>query len=974
MFKKHTLSAVLLLFCASGECLAVQYGTNIEVPYYVRAGNERVRAFKQGGTGCGIVIFSEVNQPKCFDNKMIYYIPNPPAIIEGNNTTVYIPSDTIIVCEYAPDNNSIVVRNGAKIITGVSGQQTNCFGSYPPVWIVTINDIPFTHNLRGLLLEDSASSQSWLNNIFVENCKTALETRPLDYSVTNIYADHCYKGIVFHGTGTVTNCQVTNFGKMADGILPYEGRGIEFVMTSIDGSVTYENAQYETTFNVVHNGDIGITSRGSDYYYSQMGAQNNAVTKCSRFAYDYTTNSYIYFTTGGFWDNVADYNNYIYLESPIYETSNPYDFVIGDYRAYLKPTSKFANYRDSFGFYYQNAYDFNQAGWTTDVNGSPDSNYTDIWIHHQSKFWTPTADLDDNGVVDYSDVWEFCSNWLAMENASDYDGNGFIDYRDLYILVANWLENDPNLDLTGDTPLNFRDFAILCYWRAILKDPRFADLTGDRLVNFLDYAKLTSSLGQLKPSLLLTDIDGNDFDRTSASDLIFIDFANFDANTYAIAVYLDNMLVDKNIALTWYPLELPTYAFSNGRHTLQCVTYDANRNGTIHRPVEVDFNNAIYYLDCNDRFYPGENFPVSGFTDLNAVVTKVLDENDSVLWSQALSGPGYVEVNIPGSVFNNQLTCTVLIESSSSPPITRYGITKTFKKTDYPATDPNYKMAIILPDKDVASSRKDAITACKQACQREAPNKLPFKWVELYNREVTPENLDYVLRQMQYIKYVYWAGHSNSYADEQRTVARTNLRIWKERRFWFNTKMNAFSHFTWPDPLDAKYTTGAFEMRLLEMHGIPSWGGILKYNKKLVVIDGCLSAEFGDMAAAFGAHSEHNCGAGWQEYDQIYIGWNFIPDEGTQKSVFKGLYGVNEGMTLFWDDMGLGNSVYHAFHYIQSQGDIGIRKTFFGNDLSVDDFGTPSDPCDIDHFIWRACWTCCSGVRNIAENVRLTNP
>jgi hypothetical protein len=134
MWRKLAKAAVVFTAVWHSElCQAVQYGTNTEVPYYVRAGIERVRAFKQGGSGAGIAILSEVNQPKCFDNKMIYYIPNPPAIIEGNNTKVYIPSDTIIVSEYAPNSNSIVVRNGAKVITGISGEQSNCFGSYPPV-------------------------------------------------------------------------------------------------------------------------------------------------------------------------------------------------------------------------------------------------------------------------------------------------------------------------------------------------------------------------------------------------------------------------------------------------------------------------------------------------------------------------------------------------------------------------------------------------------------------------------------------------------------------------------------------------------------------------------------------------------------------------------------------------------------------------------------------------------------------------
>jgi len=942
-----------------GESLMME-SANPEIPYYVQDCIEWVRDFKEGGSGEGIIIINEVNESFIFDNQAIYYVPNPPLIIEGNDVRAYIPSDTIIVIEQEPDSNSIVVNNGAKIITGTSNGQNDYLSVLPPVWIVSIDNIPFEHNYRGIIIEQTAGSDQWINNIFINNCSIAIETRPLDYPISNVYADHCYKGIVYHGSGTVSNNQIINFGKITDGIFPYEGRGIEFFPTSIDGNQIYTESYYEAYFNLVHNGDVGITARRQGFL-ARLVAYNNAVTKCSRFAYDRTSGTAYSFNNCGFWDNAADSNGTMTFINSVHEVNNPFVFITGDYRAYLDQNSMFVNR----GLDY--SYDSDQPGWSAFVDGSPDSNKADIWIHHQTRKYTATADLNSDGIVDDYDIYELLEYWLASYSISDIDGDGRIDIYDLQIIILNWLEQGTNLaDLNLDNQVNFMDLAILgSKWNA--KDPMYADLNGDRIVNFTDYTIVTGAVGQTMPTLSITDINGENVDYENINGQVFVDFSSYGGEIYSLALYLDNLLLEQYVAVNRYPVELPSYKFANGRHKLQLVSYDSLNNATIHKPVAVDFNNMVYCLDVKDSFHSTQNFPLSGFTDMSTINISIIAENNDILWSQDFNGPNSIEANIPGSTFNGQETCAITIDSVLGTS-SLFSPFKEFIPEDYPISDVSYKMAIILPDPNLYKVRKKAVKACIDACQRKG-----IKYITLYHHDVNQGNLENVLRDRQFIKYVYWVGHGNDYADANRTIQRTNLLIWDNSDGkWKRRNAYSFTQQSWPnDPrLPRNEDNDGLDLYRFWMSGTQ---GFTQFRKRLVFIDCCLSGSYIDMAWIFGAYSDPSCTQ--QYHDQIYIGWRIPWEQGGEGNILDVFYRTTEGCRLFWEDMGIGahdggQTVKQAFEYVQRLG-LDVRTDMFGANGSID-IDEPIDNIDRDQWLWLGCDN--GHGLQAAQTVKLTNP
>jgi len=83
-----------------------------------------------------------------------------------------------------------------------------------------------------------------------------------------------------------------------------------------------------------------------------------------------------------------------------------------------------------------------------------------------------------------------------------------------------------------------------------------------------------------------------------------------------------------------------------------------------------------------------------------------------------------------------------------------------------------------------------------------------------------------------------------------------------------------------------------------------------------MILAGCLSAKYTDMAYAYGVFSLQGQGS----LDQIYIGWKSIykTAENPIASLFSG--DTTNGIKIFWERMGYGDSVREALEYTSGHG------------------------------------------------------
>jgi len=99
------------------------------------------------------------------------------------------------------------------------------------------------------------------------------------------------------------------------------------------------------------------------------------------------------------------------------------------------------------------------------------------------------------------------------------------------------------------------------------------------------------------------------------------------------------------------------------------------------------------------------------------------------------------------------------------------------------------------------------------------------------------------------------------------------------------------------------------------------------------------------MAEAYGVFSEQGQGS----KDQIYIGWRIKVLTTTPGSIFDPVLFSTDGVKLFWERMGHGDSIYDALYYTYVHGGGGIAETLWGIN-SIPDIGDVDEDDNI--FLW----------------------
>lgn len=149
-------------------------------------------------------------------------------------------------------------------------------------------------------------------------------------------------------------------------------------------------------------------------------------------------------------------------------------------------------------------------------------------------------------------------------------------------------------------------------------------------------------------------------------------------------------------------------------------------------------------------------------------------------------------------------------------------------------------------------------------------------------------------------------------------------------------KIGVFSWFDPENPLPDDWDNRGFSLWSLGMHD--SW------NKKIVFVDGCLSAYYTDMAYSYGVFSLQGQGS----LDQIYIGWKIkvLVSTGIMEQI---VGNTTEGVRMFWERMGYGDSVEEALEYTSTHGGIGMRRAMWGLN-GMTDLG--DEEGDDNIFVW----------------------
>jgi len=875
--------------------------------------NHENLTFTYSGEG-GYVELQEITSSQFLDPGVIYYVPNPPLLIHAvgaEQIDVVIPSDTFIVLAEDWDYG-IVVYDGANVHFGeptpqfdepsVIYEPDDATNPVPPVWVVGESGRPFFNNFCGIFIERTAGTRCKLDNVCLSGFYYGIQVdQQLEQAISNTHISGCYNGILSFGPNRILNSSVSYYGIWLPD-WPYDGRAYEFMSQSWDGTIFFEGADFEIFNSLADDGDYAFTANG---LYEPYEEPILYAIDCA------ATNSYTGFNCVNGFLGISVvcpglYNNYqdknfpeLPFTDPVYEVSDPFTTNPDDYRIFLNANSQFVDHASGPTAF---------QGWTTNINGVPDAGVGDIWPHYQTnraeKY--PNADLNFDDTVDFSDLSDLADQWLNADPVrGDYNNDQKVDFPDYSVLANQWLLSEVSIEILN-----------------------------------LDTVE----------SIDLNNIYG----------YVGIQISNIPPLTGIVSLYLDNVYVG-NLSLGWDDeqrwIGLQSDAFTNGWHVIRLVSSDIYGNTINHRPINVRFNNLLYQVAGADYFHPSEDYKYSGFYDGgNTLEAQVTNQDGQIIWSNSYTAP-YVSIVIPGATFGSHQFCELSIaeteggemptggesRASSSPGVTTKDLIKKFKKSDY--EDVSVRMVIVLPNKDVFDVRKPVILDCARACQSRG-----VSWVSLYDKDVTEENLTFLYNKPS-VRYIYWCGHANSHVGRNERagiegVKRTHTICWELEEGWVWDSWKERGVFSYtrqsvPDaePLPDNWDTRGFDLWLL---GMQEQG-----NKKIVFVDGCLSALYPGMASSYGMFSLWNAG----HHDQCYIGWKIevLVSEGILERI---IGNTTEGVRMFWERMGYGDTIFNALYYTSSRGDSAVKQALWGDNGMLDIGGGLPEDIDDNIILW----------------------
>jgi hypothetical protein len=849
----------ILLYCPAIESnLSLNFGAKSESYPLERSENSEEMLLDGLDSEPNVIeISSDITTNQIWTAENIYHVT---ANVNIQALLVIEPNTTIAFGYYG----ALIVNNGGTLLSAGTPDKPIIYTAYEPYG--------WSDYECAIHIEETASPATKIAYCHIECAYTAIQIDniKLDAPIENNRLLYNNVGILEYGThhtDIVNNLIALGFNQY------YYSTGIHVNMESAEG-IGDANSTILIQNNTCDYQDYGIVILGTDDANNsgEVTLVNNIVAESAEYGF-VLADGYMYaiVLNTGYYGNTADKNWEFDEYDPVTATAFPFDQT--EWR--LNATCPFI---DAGLEYIEQT---RLIGTTTDVNSLPDSNVVDIGFHYPN--------------------WSYANAGTGLAE-TDYNEDGFTDEADLIPFCNAWLTNDPNIDLNGNNIVNLADFTLFASnWYHLQGNPSL-------LVSIIEDS---NSLG------LLT-IDSND--------------SSFFTNPRF--VLMDGQFMGGTTELNDYPVVVEGYRYLNGTHEFKVVTAMPDGAITVSPSQAVIFDNPLYCTDFNDFFHPTVDYEIKGFHDGNTVVeVNLVDINNNSLWSDSGSGQD-VNIVVPQAIFANQRYCSLKITEtesgqmmmgfgenamdSSSSGSQKINLTKKYKPEDYAGQ--TIQMLIITPNTDVFGYKEPVIMQCAKAC-----NARNVNWVPLHDKDVTSANLTNLLRP-DTLRWVYWVGHANSYVGrtpEQETrdeggVQRTCMACWQIGDHWWSndtellalswTRQTATSSPILPNNWDNR----GFDLWTIGMHN--------STGKRIVFVDGCQSARYPDMAYTFGLFNSGN-------NDQIYIGWrpNVILNRGKNnlfapRNFEKFTARTNPGIIRFWEQMGLGKTVYQAMESTTSTG------------------------------------------------------
>ncbi len=339
---------------------------------------------------------------------------------------------------------------------------------------------------------------------------------------------------------------------------------------------------------------------------------NNLVSESYQFGLN-LVDGYMYATVlnTGYYDNAYNKNWEFEETNPVIETHWPYQDGTGWLPiCYLDQNSSFIDAGEGF------IEDMQLINKTTDVNGSPDRDVSDIGFHYWDSDFSNSgdshslaADFDKSMRVNSQDLAFFAQLWQqSTQEPQDLDGNGFVDFNDLSIFCDQWL---------GILPL------------------------GVRL----------------------------DQDPNSVSDVLLIELV-WPADDLSLSYYL---FMDAQYLGRFFggDMEIPTYEYRNGSHQLKVVGVSLDDEILVAPAINITVNNRLQCLTGTEAYKYNHAYQFGGFYEPNdgsTIDLTIKDFDENVIW--ASSSAGNFNFVVPAGVLQapyNELVMQELAGRDSGP-------------------------------------------------------------------------------------------------------------------------------------------------------------------------------------------------------------------------------------------------------------------------------------------------------------------
>jgi len=638
-----------------------------------------------GSSGGGLMTMGtqSVIEVSCdITSNQIWTSDNTYQIIADVNVQALLVIEPGTMVAFGPEKG-LFVNNGGALVS--SGTPDN-----PIIYTSDSQDPWYGDYYCAVFIEETASVATKITYSYIEYAYAGIviSNRRLDAPIENNYFFNNGYGIVEQGidhTDILNNLIVASYYS-----------GIEVFLESATGQADANSHVLIQNNTCDYYQDCGITVHGVPNIddAALVILANNIVSE----SYQYGLNlvdGYMYATVlnTGYYDNAYNKNWEFQETNPVIETHWPYQNGTGWLPVcYLDPNSSFidagAGFIDETGV----------LGLTTDANGPPDSNMTDIGFHYCR--------------------WEYVNAGQGEFLAGDLNQDRRTDFKDFAVLGNAW-----------QTTYDFNDLAGL------------ADT----------WLKRGGPLPDIVPTLAQ--------DPNNVSGDLEITITVPEPNIYRVFAVLDGQNCGQFGGLAENrSFVLETTRHLNGAHSLKAV-YLYDDMVVSSQPVQVVFDNDMSVLTGSDAFSPGEDYDLYGIGSGTYRVEVEDIINETIVYSETFTTN--IQAHIDGNTFSEEygiyevdIDRETLLLSTTWQDIVEEIIGRKFKKEDF-LPNVGIKMVVSIGSKDLEKSKQK----CWRACVKAAVGKAIWP-VFLNAKACTWENLRYCLL-LNNVKMWYHVAHGN---------------------------------------------------------------------------------------------------------------------------------------------------------------------------------------------------------------------